>query len=100
MNRSDHRLNLQLLYYAGAEDGFSGGYVTPYRIDLEHAASASAGQRALSSNDGTGFTLSSVHYNRLDAMVYGLVTFQTGGHAIAKVTQPPSSAHWRLLVGR
>jgi hypothetical protein len=72
----------QISYFAAAEDGFASAYLTPF----DSSISESLGQRAIESDDGTAFTLSSINYNRLDAKVYAMVTYQSGAHALVRVS--------------
>ena len=78
-------------YYAAAEDGFASAYVTPYsyigRDALESKTTVSdqtPTQRILRGNTDTSFTLTSLQYNRIDANVYGLITYSSGEHFMVK----------------
>ena len=72
----------QITYSAAAEDGYASSYLSPFDAGLGQTL----GQRAIQSSDGTAFTLTSINYNRVDAKVYGMVTFQSGSHALVRVS--------------
>jgi hypothetical protein len=68
-------------YYAAAEDGFASAYVTPF----SYVTNQSISQRVLRGRTDTSFTLTSIQYNRIDAKIYGIITYSSGEHFMVKV---------------
>jgi hypothetical protein len=68
-------------YYAAAEDGFASAYLTPY----SYVTNQSISQRVLRGRTDTSFTLTSIQYNRIDAKIYGIITYSSGEHFMVRV---------------
>jgi len=69
------------MYYVSAEDGLASAYVTPYDAVMR----TSRLQRAALTPSQKSFTLSSVHFNRFDGNLYGIISFSSGEHFLTSV---------------
>lgn len=88
------------MYYISAEDGLASAYVTPY----DAVKRTSRFQRAVLSPSKASFTLLSVHFNRLDGNLYGIITHSSGEHFLSSVgidtsTQVKDVAFFKTSVG-
>jgi hypothetical protein len=68
-------------YYAAAEDGFASAYLTPF----SYVTNRSVSQRVIRGKMDASFTLTSIQYNRIDAKIYGIITFSSGEHFLVRV---------------